>query len=84
MGNETKAVGPEYITTSFIAERCGVSKITVLSWIKEERLRAFRLPKGHYRIRRDDFIEFLNTYGMHDGVSRDKGVINPRTGRKNV
>ncbi len=55
---------PKYITTSFIAEHCGVSTVTVLSWIDENRLPAFRLPKGHYRIYRDDFIEFLTKYKM--------------------
>jgi excisionase family DNA binding protein len=50
---------PRYVTTSFIAEHCGVSSVTVLSWIEELRLPAFRLPKGHYRICRDDFIEFM-------------------------
>jgi len=53
---------PRYVTTSFIAEHCGVSTVTVLSWIDEKRLSAFRLPKGHYRIYRDDFLAFLNKY----------------------
>jgi len=55
---------PKHITTSFVAEHCGVSKVTVLGWIEEERLPAFRLPKGHYRIYRDDFIEFMEKYNM--------------------
>ena len=29
---------PKYITTSFVADRCGVSAVTVLSWIDEKRL----------------------------------------------
>ena len=59
---------PRYVTTSFIAEHCGVSTVTVLEWIEEKRLPAFRLPKGHYRIYRDDFIEFMAEYNMpiHD------------------
>jgi excisionase family DNA binding protein len=55
---------PKFVTTSFIAEHCGVSTVTVLSWIEEKRLSAFRLPKGHYRVCRDDFIEFLEEYNM--------------------
>jgi excisionase family DNA binding protein len=55
---------PRYVTTSFVAENCGVSTVTVLSWIEELRLPAFRLPKGHYRICRDDFIEFMEKYKM--------------------
>jgi excisionase family DNA binding protein len=45
---------PRYVTTSFIAEHCGVSTVTVLSWIEEHRLTAFRLPKGHYRISHEE------------------------------
>jgi len=55
---------PRYVTTSFIAEHCGVSTVTVLSWIEEKRLMAFRLPKGHYRIQRDDFLQFMEKNKM--------------------
>jgi excisionase family DNA binding protein len=55
---------PKYITTSFVAEHCGVSKVTVLEWIEEGRLSAFRLPKGHYRIYRDDFMNFLEAHNI--------------------
>jgi excisionase family DNA binding protein len=55
---------PRYITTSFVAEHCGVSTVTVLSWIEELRLPAFRLPKGHYRIQRDDFFRFMEKNNM--------------------
>jgi len=50
---------PEHITTSVVADHCGVSKVTVLRWIEKGHLTAFRLPEGHYRIRRDDFGKFL-------------------------
>jgi excisionase family DNA binding protein len=53
---------PRYVTTSFVAKHCGVSTVTVLEWIEEGRLPAFRLPKGHYRIYRNDFIEFMEAY----------------------
>jgi excisionase family DNA binding protein len=56
---------PRYVTTSFIARHCGVTTVTVLNWIEEKRLPAFRLPKGHYRIYRGDFIEFLDKYKMN-------------------
>ena len=53
---------PEHITTGFVARHCGVSNATVVRWIDKELLTAFRLPDGHYRIRRDDFAEFLTKY----------------------
>jgi len=56
---------PEYLTTGTVAQHCGVSKVTVLRWIEEGYLPTFRLPKGHNRIHREDFHEFLNKYGNH-------------------
>ena len=64
MGAKEQHWCPRYITTSFVAEHCGVSTVTVLEWIEERRLPAFRLPKGHYRIYRDDFIEFMEKYNI--------------------
>ena len=54
----------EYLTTGTVAKYCGVSKVTVLRWIDRGHLAAFRLPEGHYRIHRDDFIEFLKKHGI--------------------
>ncbi len=62
MKNAAQEECPKYVTTSFVAEHCGVSKVTVLEWIEERRLLAFRLPKGHYRIYRDDFMEFMEKH----------------------
>jgi excisionase family DNA binding protein len=47
------------LTPKDIAEYCQVSKSTVLKWIEDNNLEAFRLPSGHYRIERDDFKKFL-------------------------
>lgn len=58
---------PEYVTTGTVAEYCGVSKVTVLRWIRKGYLAAFRLPEGHYRMHRDDFYKFLveNSIPIH-------------------
>jgi excisionase family DNA binding protein len=47
------------LTSGNIAAYCEVSKSTVLDWVKSERLKAFRLPSGHYRIDKKDFKDFL-------------------------
>ena len=63
---------PEHITTGVAAEFCGVSKVTVLRWIQRGYLVAFRLPEGHYRIRREDFADFLREHGIppiHQGTT---------------
>ena len=57
-------VNPEYLTVGFVAKSCGVSNTTVLRWIEREQLDAFRLPAGHYRIRKEAFAEFLAAHNM--------------------
>jgi len=44
-----------------IASYCMVSKTTVRRWIEKGRLRAIRLPSGHYRINRVDYRSFLDS-----------------------
>ncbi len=55
---------PEYLTTGVIAKYCGVSKVTVLRWIKQGVLTAFKIPGGHNRIHRDDFNVFAAKYSI--------------------
>jgi excisionase family DNA binding protein len=52
------------LTSRDIASYCQVSKSTVLEWIKSDRLKAFRLPSGHYRIDKKEFREFLERWNM--------------------
>ncbi len=52
------------LTSRDIATYCHVSKSTALEWIKSGRLKAFRLPSGHYRIEKKDFREFLVKWNM--------------------
>jgi excisionase family DNA binding protein len=55
---------PEYLTTGVVARHCGVSKVTVLRWIEQGNLVAFRLPGGQNRIHRDDFYDFANRHNI--------------------
>lgn len=50
---------PEYISVGFVAKRCGVSNTTVLRWISNGQLPAFRLPGGHFRVNSQDFRDFF-------------------------
>ena len=59
-----KQASGEYLTTGVIAQYCGVSKVTVVRWIRKGYLPAFRFPSGQYRIRRDDFGKFLAKYSI--------------------
>lgn len=52
------------LTTGAIARYCQVTHFTVTNWINAGKLRAYRTPGGHHRIRREDFLEFLLTYQL--------------------
>jgi len=66
---------PEYVSTGYIARRCGVSNTTVLRWIADGKLPAFRLPSGHYRVGRDDFRKFMADYLLVVGPTSKVGVL---------
>jgi len=52
------------LTTSEVAAYCQVTNDGVVKWIKAKKLRAYSTPGGHYRVRKSDFREFLERYGM--------------------
>ncbi len=52
------------LTTGRIAAYCQVSHVTVLKWIKSGKLRAYAIPSGHYRVREEDFKDFLIAHDM--------------------
>ncbi len=52
------------LTTHYIAEYCHVTINTVVNWIKDGSLKAFRTKGGHRRINRSDFDEFLSRHNM--------------------
>ncbi len=54
----------ELLTASEVARYCGVTSVTVSRWIRGDKLRAYTTPGGHYRIRKQDFREFLESSGL--------------------
>jgi len=52
------------LTTGDVMRYCGVSRSTVLKWIKSEKLGAYLHPHGQYRIPRAALVDFLRTYHM--------------------
>ena len=52
------------LTTGEVARYCQTTHFTVNNWIKAGKLRAYRTPGGHHRVRPDDFLEFLTTYRL--------------------
>ncbi len=66
------------LTTSEVAAYCQVTNDGVVKWIKAKKLRAYSTPGGHYRIRKSDFKEFLERYGMpvdHDFFADERKKI---------
>jgi excisionase family DNA binding protein len=55
----------ETVYTTFEVSRfCVVDISTVMTWVDEGKLKAYRTPGGHRRIRHGDFLSFLRKYGM--------------------
>jgi excisionase family DNA binding protein len=47
------------LSTGEVARLLHVSAVAVLRWIRAGKLRAYRVPGGHYRITRAEFRKFL-------------------------
>ncbi len=68
-------------TTYEIAEHCHVTPRTVVQWINEDKLKAYRTPGNHSRIEAAEFLNFLRRYNMpvpSELISEDSG------GRKRI
>jgi excisionase family DNA binding protein len=59
-----KLIAIELLTASDVARYCGVTSVTVSRWIRGDKLMAYTTPGGHYRIRKQDFREFLESSGL--------------------
>ena len=67
----------DLLSTGAVASRCGVSRDGVLHWIYAGKLRAFRTPGGHFRVRRSELERFLRMSGWDyvpggDGEAADE------------
>ncbi len=61
-------------TTGEVASLCNVTINAVKKWIAAKKIKAFRTPGGHYRINREDFLDFLTRYKLDikDALFPDK------------
>ena len=53
----------ELLTTGRAAQLCCASQRALNNWIREGRVKAYRTPGGHYRIRLLDLEQFLGQHG---------------------
>lgn len=51
-------------TTFQISKFCNVNHRTVLTWIKKNKLKAFKTPGGHSRIRESDLLAFFEEFSI--------------------
>ena len=54
----------EIFTTFEIAQLCSVDITTVINWINAEKLKAYKTPGGHRRVKRQDLLDFFQKYNM--------------------
>jgi excisionase family DNA binding protein len=54
----------KFLTTSEVAQICGVAHTTVIRWIGEGKLKAHETPGGHRRIEQWDLVHFLKQFKM--------------------
>lgn len=60
-GNESKRRSG-YLTTTELARLCGVSRFTIINWIKRGRIKAIRTVGRHYRIPVSEALSLLRTF----------------------
>lgn len=60
----------ESFSTSEVARYCHVTADTIRKWAEAGRIRVFKTPGGHRRIRRDDLVQFLreNNIPLHSDL----------------
>ena len=60
-------------STSEVAKYCHVTADTIRKWAEAGRIRVFKTPGGHRRIRRDDLLRFLRENNIPIHVDLDSG-----------
>lgn len=68
-------------TTSEIAQYCQVTPRTVVQWIHDGKINAYRTPGNHSRVKKQDFLEFLKKYKIP--IPRELESVHAK-GRKKI
>src|SRR4030095_10634131 len=63
-------------TTHDLSRLLHVNPRSVINWIEQDLLRAFRTPGGHRRVRHEDLIAFLRNHKIPTPVSLTSGTFN--------
>jgi excisionase family DNA binding protein len=52
-----------YMTTTELAKLCGVSRFTIINWVKQGRIKVIRTAGRHCRIPVSEALSLLRTFG---------------------
>ena len=70
------------LTTYEIAKYCDVTPRTVVQWISEGKIKAYRTPGNHSRVKIENFLKFLGTYNIP--IPHDFNALIESTGKKKI
>ena len=68
--NSTDKIQKNYLTTTELAELCGVSRFTILNWINKGKVNAIKTVGGKHRIPVDEVRSFMDSLHV-EAVSKD-------------
>lgn len=54
----------QVFTTVEVGKFCMADSTTVITWVEQGKLPAYKTPGGHRRVKRDDLVKFLEKFGM--------------------
>jgi excisionase family DNA binding protein len=60
-GNKSK-MPSDYMTTTELSKLCGVSRFTIINWVKQGRIKANRTVGKHFRISSSEALSLLKTF----------------------
>jgi len=69
-GNENKDRSG-YMTTTELSRLCGVSRFTIINWIKRGKIKVIRTVGNHYRIPESEAVSLLDTIEEEQKDSTD-------------
>ena len=52
----------DVLTTHEVARYCHVTLTTIVNWIEDGSLRAYKTKGGHRRVKKDDLVDFLEKH----------------------
>ncbi len=58
-----------YMTTTELARLCGVSRFTIINWVKQGKIKAIRTAGRHCRIPVSEALSLLRTFGEKKKLS---------------